>query len=139
MKNTLKNLLALALAALMLVSLVACGDKASSIKKAFEKEGYEVETVNSDSTLVSILLAGLSEEQKNDLSKYELIYCHKGLVGDTALIIKFPNSGDLKNFLTVEKDGKKDTSAYDTAKEKGYIKGNCYLITLSDNCKNIFN
>ena len=53
--------------------------------------------------------------------------------------MKFPGAGDLKSFLTVEdKDGKKDTSAYDKAKEDGYINGNCWLLTLSSDAKDIF-
>ena len=53
-------------------------------------------------------------------------------------VIKFPSAGDLKDFLTVEKDGEKDTSMYDEAKDDGTINGNCLLITAGSEAKDIF-
>lgn len=137
MKTMLKKLALIALAALMVVSLVSC-DKSNAVKKAFEKEEYNVSTVDSENALIKgLLTAALNEEQMKELSEYELILAQKGL--SIALIVKFPGAGDLKAFLTVEdKDGKKDTSAYDKAKEDGYINGNCWLLTLSSDAKDIF-
>lgn len=137
MKSMLKTLALIALAALMVVSLVSC-DKSAAVKKAFEKAEYTVSTVDSENALIKgLLTAALNEEQMKELSEYELILAQKGL--SVALIVKFPGAGDLKDFLTVEdKDGKKDTSAYDKAKEDGYINGNCWLLTLSSDAKDIF-
>lgn len=138
MKTMLKRISVFALAALMMLALVSCGDKSSAVKKAFEKAEYKVETVNSDNAIVKpILAAALTEDQMKDLSKYELILCVNGL--NIAVIIKFPGSGDIKTLLTVEKDGKKDTSAYDKAKEDGNINGNCMIITTSSDAKKVFN
>ncbi len=139
MKNTMKKILVVLMAALMLVSLVSCGDKSGSIKKAFEKDEWTVKTVKADDTGVKALLEILlTDEQMEEVDKYELILCNKNIV-KTALIIKFPGSGDVKEFLTVEdKDGNKNTKAYDDAKEKGWINGNCLLLTLDSDAKELF-
>ncbi len=141
MKNILKSVLALSLALVMLLALVSC-DKSSSVKKAFEKEEYTVESIDSSKLTESATLQGLlkdagyTDEQIKDLANYELIYASKSLT-QFALIIKFPGSGDLKSFLTVKKDDKDDTSAYDAAKEDGRINGNCLFFGTSS-AKDIF-
>ena len=141
MKHILKSVLALSLALVMLLALVSC-DKSSAVKKAFEKEEYTVESVsteklNDSETIKGILKdAGLTDEQVKDLANYEVIFVFKDLT-KAGLIIKFPGSGDVKSFLTVEKDGKDDTSAYDKAKEDGRINGNCLFLGTSS-AKDIF-
>ena len=137
--KTMKRILVFLTAALLVLSLASCGDKSGSIKKAFEGEGYTVTTVDTSNSIVKGLLdAVLNDDQMDDLSKYELILCTKGF--DNAVIIKFPNSGDLKDFLTVEdKDGNKNTALYDEAKDDGKINGNCLLIVGSSTAKDIFN
>ncbi len=142
MKNVLKTVLALALAGLMILSLVSC-DKSSAVKKAFEKEGYTVKTVDSNNETVKSLLAGvLDEDQMKELSEYELILCAPESLLDVAnyaLVIKFGNSTKLKDFLTTENDsGEKDTSAYAEAKKNETINGNCLLITAGSSAKEIF-
>ncbi len=138
MKNILKKVLLVALAALMLVSLVSC-DKSGAVKKAFEKEEYEVKAVkyeDLDSITKGILELALNDDQEEKIAEYELIICKKGL--DSAVVIKFPSAGDVKDFLTVEKDGEKNTEAYDKAKEEGVINGNCMIITGASSAKDIF-
>jgi len=45
----------------------------------------------------------------------------------------------VKDFLAVEdEDGKKNTEAYEKAKEDGLINGNCLLITVDADAKKIF-
>jgi hypothetical protein len=123
MKKFLKGL-SVALLVLVCVFAFAGCDTSSKIKKAYENEGYTVSSVDaSDSTVKSSLSAVLSDEQMEKLEKYEIIYCVKIL--NTAIIIKCPSSSDVKSFLTTD-DG--DTSAYDTAKDNGYVNGNCYLV-----------
>lgn len=138
----LKKVCAVSLACLMLLGLVSCGDKSDAVKKAFEKEDYTVATVSaSDEGVQTLLKILLNEEQIKKVSEYELILCTpKGALNalDTALIIKVPASGDLKGFLTTEKDGKKDTSAYEKAKDEGWINGNCLILTLGSGAKEIF-
>lgn len=162
MKNTLTKILALLTAALMLFSLASC-DKSSSIKKAFEKENYTVVSYKGtdDAAKTFIAMLDLSEEEAKKASEYEIIFCNEkeeastnqsalgGLfegIGDAidgavpdAVIVKFPAASDLKAALTVEKeDGTSDTSAYDEAKEKGMINGNCLLLVGGDDEKAIF-
>ena len=134
----LKKILVILTAALLVLSLASC-DKSGSIKKAFEKEDYTVTVVDAtNGTVKNLLDLALSDEQMEEVAEYEIILVSNGLF-NTAAIIKFPSAGDLKNFLTVEKDGKKDTEAYDTAKKNGKINGNCLLIGGSDEVEEIFN
>lgn len=137
----MKKILVVLTAVLLVVSLVGCNsDKSESIKKSFEEAGWTVSTVKADSENVlldALLDSLLDEEQREDLSNYELIFCKNGL--KTALVIKFPSASDLKDFLVTEdEDGKKDTSAYDDAKEDGRINGNCLLLSTSNDAKNLF-
>lgn len=128
MKRVLKKMAAFFAAFLMVFTLVGC-DKSKSIKKAYEKEGFTVSVVNTkdNSTVSSLLGSVLSAEQKEAIDEYDVIFCTKNLT-QNAVIIKFPSAKDLKNFLIVEDDdGNKDTSAYDSAKENGRIKGNCWF------------
>lgn len=137
----MKKILVVLTAVLLVVSLVGCNsDKSAGIKKSFEKAGWTVSTVKADSENVLIdglLDSLLDEEQREDLSNYELMFCVNGL--KAALIIKFPSASDLKDFLVTEdEDGKKDTSAYDDAKEDGRINGNCLLLSTSNDAKKLF-
>lgn len=134
----MKKVLVFLTAALLVLSLASCGDKSASIKKAFEGEGYTVKTVDtSNSTVNTLLDAVLNDDQMEDLAEYELILCTKGF--DVAVIVKFPGSGDIKDFLTVEdSDGKKDTTLYDEAKDEGRINGNCLLLVGGNTAEEIF-
>jgi len=131
--------MALAMALLMVtMAFASCGDKGEAVKKAFEKEEWDVKTVDSKTSGVDVLLKILlTEEQREKADEYELILVKSGIL-KSALIIKFSSANELKDFLTVEKDGKKDTSMYDDAKEDGIINGNCLLLTLSSDAKDIF-
>lgn len=138
----MKKLIALALAVVMLLALVSC-DKSSAVKKAFEKEGYKVETLNAENEDVKgILTLLLSEKQMEEVEKYEIFYVSMDGVlnsGKKAVIIKFPAASDVEAFFTVEKDdGSKDTSAYEKAEKDGWINGNCVIMTASPNCLNVF-
>lgn len=136
--NNLKRILVLLTALVLVFSLASCGDKSAAIKKAFEKEGWTVTTVNTEDTGVkTVLKIMLTDEQIEKVSEYEIIFCAKSIT-KSAVVIKFPSAGDVKDFLTVEKDGKKDSSAYDQAKKDGNINGNCLLISLSSDAKEIF-
>ena len=141
MKNILKSVLALSLALVMLLALVSC-DKSSAVKKAFEKEEYTVTSLKSsdltDNEIVKGILkeAGMTDDQIKALASYEIILVSKKL--SNGLIIKFPGSSDVKEFLTTEKDGKKDTTSYDKAKDEGWINGNCLILTLGSDAKDIF-
>jgi uncharacterized lipoprotein YehR (DUF1307 family) len=138
MKN-ITRILAILSALVLLVSLVSCGDKSGAIKKAFEEDGWTVTTVNTEnSTAKTVLSLFLTEEQIEDAAEYEIIWCNKSIVKN-AVVIKFPSSGDIKTFLTVEdSEGKKDTKAYDEAKANGMINGNCLLITADSDAKELF-
>ena len=143
MKPTMLKIASAALVCLMLFSLASCSsDKSSAVEKAFTDEGYEVSKSDANNETVKPLLGLLlNEEQMESVSEYEFMLCvPEGLlnVGNTAIVIKFPSAGDLKEFLTTEKDGEKDTSTYDKAKEDGNINGNCLLITAGSEARDIF-
>lgn len=142
MKNIFKSVLALSLALVMLLALVSC-DKSGSIKKAFEKEGYEVksfkgsEATENDSVVTILDAVGLTEDQIKKIGEYELILVSKISSGSFGLVIKFPNEKDIKTFLTI---GDNDTSLYDEAVKAGTINGNCIILTVrsSDKANDIF-
>ncbi len=143
MKHIFSKTVALVLAGLMLFALASCAsDKSAAVEKAFTKEKYTVTKADAnDETTQGILKLLLNEDQIQKISEYEIMLCQpEGLlnIGKSAVVIKFPSSGDIKDFFTVEKDGKKDTSAYDEQKEKGNINGNCLIITASDDTRAIF-
>ena len=142
MKNIMKKLIALSLAIVMLSALVSC-DKSSTVKKAFEDAGYEVKTVNAENDEVkSILKLLLSEAQIEELSAYEVYYFSMDGVLNLlkkAVVIRFPSSGELAEFLTVTaEDGTKDTSKLDKAKADGWVNGNCLILTASSDCLSVF-
>ena len=115
MKKVLTAICSALLIAVFALTMAGC-DKSGSIKKAFEKEEYTVTTVNADnSTVQTILKAALTEDQVNKVNEYEIILCvGKGLnaVTGSGVVIKFPSSGELKDFLTVEdSEGNKNTTA----------------------------
>ena len=143
MKKTLRTLLVLLTAVCLIVSLAACGDKSGAIKKAFEDAGYTVTSAKAtDDSVKGLLDLLLNDEQMKEAENYEIILCKvDGLlnIGKTAVVLKVPSAGDLKNFLTVEdKDGKKDTSVYDKAVEDGKINGNCMIFTASSESLEVF-
>ncbi len=142
MKKTLRNVIVLLTALLLVVSLAAC-DKSANIKKAFEDAGYTVTSAKAtDDSVKGLLDLLLNDEQMKEAENYEIILCKvDGLlnIGKTAVVLKVPSAGDLKNFLTVEdEDGKKDTSVYDKAVEDGKINGNCMIFTASSESLEIF-
>ena len=128
MKKLVKLLSLMLVASMLLVSLASC-DASGRIKKAYEEAGYEVKTLSAedDDVRAILLLLDFDEEEIEDMEDYEFIFCTKDLV-KTALIIKFPNAGELKDFLIVEEDGEKDDSAFRAAEDAGKINGNCHLI-----------
>ena len=77
MKN-FKRALVLLVALVLVFSLTSC-DKSESIKRAFEKEGWSVKTVNADDSGVkTVLKLLLSDKQIEDLADYEIIwYAHR--------------------------------------------------------------
>lgn len=125
MKKVLTAISMVLLVVVLAMTMTGC-DKSGKIKKAFEKEGYEVTVVNSkDSTVLSELL---TEDQKEDIDKYEVIVCKKLL--SSATIIKFPSANDLKEVLGED--------AYNKAVEAGLVNGNCYLALPLGNVVDIF-
>ena len=143
MKSVLMKIACATLACLLLFALAGCAaDKSETVEKAFTDEGYSVSKAEADNETVQGLLSLLlNEEQRESVSEYEIMLCvPDGLlnIANSAIVIKFPSAGDLKDFLTVEKDGEKDTSMYDEAKDNGTINGNCLLITAGSEAKDIF-
>lgn len=120
-----KVLSVISLVLVAFVALTACAAK-GGVQKNFEKEGYTVETVKYDdmnATVKSMIAGSLTEDQKKNLAKYEVMVCNKGL--NFAVIVVFPSAGDLKKFLT-DSDG--NTTAYDKAKDAKQIRKECWLL-----------
>ena len=120
-----RTYLALALVlSLALLSLVSC-DKSESIKKAFEEEDYTVSVISAknDKAKAIFTLLNYTEDEIEEISEYELIYCTNGIL-KSALIVKYPSAAELKEELIDE--GSK--AYYDEEKAAGKINGNCHLI-----------
>lgn len=132
MKKFLKSLLIVLAVAVMAVMFAGCGDKSGAIKRAFEKEGYEVTVINGADS--ETLKEWLSEEKVDEIGKYEVITCTKSdsilSALDTAVIFKCPSKDEIVENLGQE--------AYDKAVESGYVNGNCFLFSLSNNSLEIF-
>lgn len=109
---------------LVLLSLASC-DKSDSIKKAFEEEGYTVSVISTKNEKAEAIftLLGYTEDEIEEISEYELIYCSNGIL-KSALIVKYPSAGELKDELIDE--GSK--AYYEEEKDDGKIRGNCHLI-----------
>lgn len=133
MKKLAKILSLVLIVALSAAIFTACADKSDKIKKAFENEGYEVKTVDSTNSAVKAIAdILLDDEQKEELSKYEVIICTKGI--QSGLIVKCGSTKALQEFMNTENAA----DAYEKAKEEGLVNGNCCLFTLSSEVKNIF-
>lgn len=132
MKKFLKSLLIVLAVAVMAVMFAGCGDKSGAIKRAFEKEGYEVTVINGADS--ETLKEWLSEEKVDEIGKYEVITCTKSdsilSALDTAVIFKCPSKDEIVENLGQE--------AYDKAVESGYVNGNCFLFSLSNKSLEIF-
>lgn len=149
MKNLIK-IVALALVLVMSVTaLAACGDKASAIKSAFEGEGYTVSSVkyaDMDDDTKYIVSMFLSDEQADKMEDYAVMLCSekseifgKEVLVPKAIIVKCDSADSIKDFLCVKKsDGSVDTTVYEKAVDKGYINGNCYIMSLDSGAIEIF-
>ena len=126
MKKFLK-LLFIALAVVVIAAFAGCSDKSGAIKRAFEKEGYEVTTINGADN--ETLKSWLSDEKLDEIGQYEVITCSKSLL-DSAIIFKCPSKDAI-----IENMGQEE---YDKAVEDGLINGNCYLFTLAPGAAEIF-
>ena len=132
MKKFLRGALIVIAVVVMAVMFAGCGDKSGAIKRAFEKEGYEVTVVNGADS--ETLKEWLSDDKVDEIGKYEVITCTKSdsilSALDTAVIFKCPSKDDV-----VENLGQ---DAYDKAVESGYVNGNCFLFSLSNKSREIF-
>ena len=119
-----RSFLALTLVlSLALLSLASC-DKSDSIKKAFEEAGYTVSVISAKNEKAEAIftILGYTEEEIEEIAEYELIYCVDGF--KSALIVKYPSAGELKDELIDEGS----EAYYNEQKEAGKINGNCHLI-----------
>ena len=125
--------LSMALLTVVLALCFAGCNTDGKIKKAFENEGFTVTstTVEDSSTAKAFLTALLTEDEMKDANGYGVITVNKTI--RTGVIIQFPSTGKLKETLN-----KNDDKAYDNAKEKGFVNGNCYLISIDSGVIEIF-
>ena len=120
----------MALLTIILAFTLAGCSKAGNIKKAYENEGY---TVESHSASEEDLKGILSDDAAKEASSYEIYVVYDKLTGKipSASYVKFPSAGKIKDNMTVTKDdGSKDTTAYDEAVKSGLINGDCVYIGL---------
>lgn len=130
----LSVIVSLLLVAILSLGMVGCSSY-SSLKKAFEKEGYTVsETVES-----------LTKDIKAAADKEDLgIETHvmvKGLT-EIAFILEFKATDDMKEFYDDNKVIRDAISGitsnedaqefYKSLEEKGFAKGNCLVIPIAD-------
>lgn len=143
MKKILVSICSVLLVALFALSMTGCS-KGDKIKKAYENAGYTVSTAtvkDSSGAKAALKALGLTDDEIKDAENWEVISATKVSFtdGGTVLVLKFPSSGKVKEFLTVEKDdGSKDTSIYDKAKEDGKVNGDCLLLAGVGDAKTIF-
>ena len=130
-----RSYLALALVlSLALLSLASC-DKSGSIKKDFEEAGYTVSVISAKNEKAEAIftLLGYTEDEIEEISEYELIYCVDGIVKN-ALIVKYPSAAELKDELV--DDGSE--AFYNELKADGKINGNCRLLYAIGGADEIF-
>lgn len=126
MKKFLRALIVVLAVVVMATLFTACGDKSGAIRRAFEKEEYEVTVVNGADS--EELKDWLSEDKVDEIGKYEVMTCTKGL--NIAVVFKLPSKDDIVENLGQE--------AYDEAVENGFVNGNCFLISISPDAVEIF-
>ena len=120
------------LTVILALALTGCNTD-GKIKDAFEKEGFTVTstTVDENEAAKTFLSALLTNEEMEDAKGYGVITVNKVL--RVGVIIQFPSTDKLKSTLN-----KADEKAYDNAKEKGFVNGNCYLISVDSGIIEIF-
>ena len=137
-----KRILALACAALLLVTCVACVDKTEDVKKSFEDAGWIVETAdtNNKGMIDMYAVLNLTQDQILALKDHEvLVATNNADLTDRAVIVKCESASDIETLLTTTaEDGTESKAQYDTAKENGWIVGNCLILTKSDAAIEIF-
>ncbi len=143
MKKVITALFTAMLVVVLAFALSGCS-KANKIKKAYEDAGYTVSTATvkeNEKAKSALVLLGLTDDQIKEAENWEVIIASKLSLADsgTAIVLKFPSAGELKDFLTAEKeDGSKDTAMYDKAKADEKINGDCLLLVGLLDAKNIF-
>lgn len=123
----------LALVAVLLATLCACGSAWGSIKSAFKDEGYVVtDTTDAQKKQVADLVG---EENANRADIHVLT---KGL--SFAIIIEFKSNDDIVNALRENEniDDEDIQAAYDKLQELSTVNGNCTIISISPEALNIF-
>lgn len=138
MKKFIAGLSMALLTIVLAFTLTGCS-KAGNIQKAYEKEGYTVESHSASQE--DLKNAGFSDEDAKDASSYSIYVVYDKATGKIPVgtYMKFPSAGKIKdNLSTTKDDGSKDTSVYDKAVEAGAINGDCWLILGVGEIANIF-
>lgn len=129
MKKIITAFCAAMLVVVLAFAMSGCS-KAGSIVKAYEGDGYTVtETKLNEESKTLLKSLGVDEEALKDAEGWAL-YTATKTMAKPSMFVKFPSSSVLKEAFTVEKDGSKDTAAYDKLVEAGRIKGDCLYISL---------
>ena len=133
MKKILSTFLALVMVALMLVSLVSCSSY-GAIERDFEKEGWVLKSeesgeIKTDKGVITYTIHTFQPENDG------------GILGSitsavkTAVIWEFASEVDLEEAIGESATLK---GLITDLKNSDYVNGNCVLVTVSGNAKEIF-
>ncbi len=133
MKKGIKIVSALCLIFVLLFALSGCNAN-DKIKKNFEDAGYNVSStkVEEGNDAYDALVAIYGEEDAKGYIGYEWISVSKegfANIGKSGTILCYASANDLKEKLGED---------YQEAVDNGLVNGNCYLITVSNDVKEIF-
>ena len=121
MKRSVRALLLLLLLSLLTASLVSCDSRATVVKN-FDAAGWDVKTINPNADEDrAVILRICSEAELKKFPSCEIIVCSKSRI-PLAGILCFDTGSQLRQYLdSLGED------AYETAREEGRIRNNCYL------------
>ncbi len=121
------RLIALALVAVMALSLVACGSSFGKIKSNFEKNGYTyVEDADSEGTSKTIT----AELEQGDISCTPHLFKTDGFLGIDvyALVLEFGSDKDMQKAMSESETIK---GLIKDAQDSEVVNGNCLLVPIS--------
>ena len=130
--KALKKILALVLAAVLCLAATACGSTPGKIADSFREAGYTVEKIDptSEAGMAVLDKLGIPAEEATAMKRADVYLCTKARI-PLALYLSFSTGGSLKRYFT--EDG-----AYETAKDGGRIRGNCYLRYYANNALDVY-
>lgn len=131
MKKRLATIVsALALVAVMLVGLCACGSTYGSIKSAYEKAGYAESESVSDAQK-EIVSTFLGEDAETAVTIHVLTKKDGGLLDalKTVVVIEFKSTEKMEELMKKHVTAEDAKNVYDELQKLDYVNGNCVLVS----------